>query len=310
MEEKSSLPESLVRTNTGLHGDEGIQWLDRLPAILARFRQEWSLELGPPFPRLSYNYAAPALRADGTQAVIKVGYPGREFLTEAHALQFYGGRGAVRLLEANLEEGVLLLERLTPGTMLLEVEDDQEAMTIASSVMRELWQPAPAHHPFPTVADWARGLIRLREEFGGATGPFPARLVEEAEQLFGGLLATQAEPVVLHGDLHHFNILKAEREPWLAIDPKGVVGEPAYEVGALLRNPIPEMRMWPNLDRILARRIDQLSEELGFSRERIRDWAVAQAVLSAWWTYEDKGDNLAGDIASAELLATVKAHGT
>jgi streptomycin 6-kinase len=99
----------------------------------------------------------------------------------------------------------------------------------------------------------------------------------------------------LHGDLHHYNILSAERQPWLAIDPKGIVGEPAYETGALIRNPVPQILSAPNLDRILARRIHQLSDELGYDRQRVYGWAVAQAVLSAWWTYEDTEGNVGED---------------
>jgi streptomycin 6-kinase len=115
-----------------------------------------------------------------------------------------------------------------------------------------------------------------------------------------------AEPVLLHGDLHHFNILAAERQPWLALDPKGVVGEPAYEVGALLRNPYPEFLTWPNLDRVLARRVNQLAEELGFDRERLVGWGFAQAVLSGWWSYEDHGHGWESGIALAELFARLR----
>ncbi len=114
-----------------------------------------------------------------------------------------------------------------------------------------------------------------------------------------------AEPVLLHGDLHHENILAAEREPWLAIDPKGLVGEPAYEVGAWLRNPMPQLLDMPQPGRILARRINQLAEELGFDRARLRDWGLAQAMLSAWWSMEDSGGLSIFSITCAELLAAI-----
>jgi streptomycin 6-kinase len=147
----------------------------------------------------------------------------------------------------------------------------------------------------------------MRAHFGGRTGPFPRALVEEAESLLAELLAAQAAPVLLHGDLHHDNILSAERAPWLAIDPKGVIGEPAYEVGALLRNWQPTLFAMPHPGRVTARRVDQLAEMLGIDRYRIRGWGLAQAVLSAWWTIEDGGDDWAPTIACAELLAAVKA---
>jgi streptomycin 6-kinase len=129
----------------------------------------------------------------------------------------------------------------------------------------------------------------LRATFDGATGPFTSRLVEQAERLFDDLLASSASPVLLHGDLHHQNILSAERAPWLALDPKGVVGEPAYEVGSLMRNPAPEMFSWPHPERLLLRRASILAETLGFERQRILAWSMAQAALSAWWSYKMHG---------------------
>jgi streptomycin 6-kinase len=149
-------------------------------------------------------------------------------------------------------------------------------------------------------------MQRMRHRFGGTSGPFPARLVEEAEVLFAELLGTMAEPALLHGDLHHDNILSAERQPWLALDPKGVVGEPAYEVGALLRNPLPQLLEMPQPGRIMARRVDQLAEALEIDRARIRGWGLAQAVLSAWWVIEDHGAGWEPAIACAELLAAIK----
>jgi len=280
-----ALPESFVRTITGLFEDRGVAWLEQLPTLIAECEARWTLRVGAPF-LLSYNYVAPATRADGTEIVLKLGVPNAEMRSEIEALRIYNGRGIAQMFYGNSDEGILLLERLRPGTMLSELEDDEAATAIAANVMRQLWQPAPAEHQFPTIAKWARGLDRLRAEFEGGSGPFPAKLVEQAEVLFAELIASMGEPVLLHGDLHHFNILTAEREPWLAIDPKGIVGEPAYEVGALLRNPNQEIATNP---KILARRIDQLSAELTIDRARIIGWGLAQAVLSSWWDYEDLG---------------------
>jgi streptomycin 6-kinase len=217
----------------------------------------------------------------------------------------------VQMLEADRERGAFVLERLTPGVSLVNMEDDERATAIAAEVMLELWRgPAgalPDEHAFPNIADWIAGMQRMREHFGGTTGPFPRALVEEAESLFADLLASQAAPVLLHGDLHHDNILSAERAPWLALDPKGVIGEPAYEVGALLRNWLPQLLERPDPGRVMARRVDQLAEALGIDRARIRGWGLAQAVLSAWWCIEDSGTGWEPTIACAELLAAVKA---
>jgi streptomycin 6-kinase len=188
---------------------------------------------------------------------------------------------------------------------LSSVEDDEKAISIAAAVMRQMWRSAPTEHPFPSVSDWGKGFARLRQHYGGGCGPFPTLLLEEAETLFAELSASMDEPVLLHGDLHQDNILAAQRHPWLAIDPKGLVGEPAYEIGSLLRNPFPQLLQTPNPGHILARRVDQLAEELDLDRVRIRGWGLAQAVLSAWWGVEDFGHIWDAALACAELLATI-----
>lgn len=236
---------------------------------------------------------------------MKLSFPDNpEVPAEAETLRLVEGDGMVRLLEWDQKQGALLLERCEPGTLLssLVAEDDARATTMASAVMRRPWRPAPAGYPFKTVTDWGRGFARLRAAFDGTSGPLPSARFEEAERLFTELCASMAEPVLLHGDLHHENILAARRQPWLAIDPKGVIGEPAYETGALLRNQLFHL---PDPQRVTARRIDQLSGELGLDRERIRQWALAQAVLSAVWTAEDHGQGWEEAMACADLLATL-----
>ena len=283
--------EDFARATVELHGEAGSLWLRSLPAVVERCAARWSLKVFPPFTPLSYNYAAPAEGPGGARFVLKVGVPVRELLTEIEALRAFDGRGAARLVEADASAGALLLERLEPGTPLTALceRDDAAATSTAASVMRKLWRTPPDGHTFPTVADWGKGFKRLRERFGGGTGPFPRALVEEAETLFRELLESSAEPALLHGDLHHGNILAAAREPWLAIDPKGLVAEPAYEVGALLRNPQPQLLRHPDPVRLTERRIAQLSDELDLEPARVRGWGLAQAVLSEWWTIEDGG---------------------
>ncbi len=294
------VPEPFARTIIELYADDGVAWLNRLPSLLAECERRWSLTLKSPFPNLSYNYVTLAVRSDGLDVVLKLGVPNPELSSEIAALHLYDSHGSVALLDADPERGILLLERLKPGTTLADLTDDERATTIAAEVMRELWRPAPTEHSFPTVAGWAAGMQRLRAEFGGGSGPFPVGLVAQAEALFAELLGSMAAPVLLHGDLHHWNILAAERRPWLAIDPKGLVGEPAYEAGALLRNQLPE---GPEAKRVLARRLDQLAEVLELDRARLAGWGMAQAVLSAWWSYEDHGHGWEEAIGCAELLA-------
>lgn len=284
-----SVPSRFATTMREVHGSAAEAWLQSLPGIVQRAARNWRLHLGQPFEPLSYNYVLRVAREDRTPAVLKAGFPCRELECELAALRHYGGRGIACLLAEDADAGVILIERLEPGLTLESLADDAQATSMAAAVMQKLWAPAPADGPFPSVADWGRGFARLRAAFNGGTGPFPAAVVDAAEEQFASLVASSAPAVLLHGDLHHGNILSATREPWLAIDPKGVLGEPAYEVGALLRNPAALYTSMPNPAAVTARRLSQLADELSFDRQRLKGWAFAQAVLSAWWTYEDHG---------------------
>ena len=236
-----SLPERFVCSTLDLFGEQGQAWLDNLPAFLGTLEERWGMRLKMPF-ELSYNYVAPGVRADGSEVVLKTWLVNKEMLSEMESLRLWDGRGIARLLDYDAEAGAMLLERLRPGTTLAEVADDDEATRIAAEVMKKLWIPAPEDPRglLCTADGWVRGMERLRAEFSGGVGPFPAHLVEAAERLFADLLASAGPMRLLHGDLHHWNILAAQREPWLALDPKGLVGEVAYEPGALLRNRWPE----------------------------------------------------------------------
>jgi streptomycin 6-kinase len=284
-----------------MHGDQGRAWLDALPATLDEFAQRWSLDLHAPF-ELSYNYVCPSIRTDGSEAVLKLGFPDRELLSEMHALQVYNGRGIVQLLKADFEQQVFLLERIRPGIALVTLDDDDERTRIAAQVMGQLWKPVTGDRPLLTVENWTAGLKKLRPHYNGTTGPFPEYLVDAAEHIFAEFVPSQDERVLLHGDLHHWNILSATRQPWLALDPKGVIGEREYEVGALLRNPWGEIHKHPDIKQIQERRIDILAEALRFDRQRMLGWGVAQAVLSAWWSVEDHGDGWKGAMRVAEIL--------
>jgi streptomycin 6-kinase len=272
--------------------------LPSLATRIAACEERWNLIVGTPFP-FSYGFVAPARAAAGLDVVLKITNPNAETANEIAALRHYAGRAAVRLLDADDAKGHFLLERVMPGTRLSSIENDTEATLIAARLMRELFAPLPAAHQFPTAATWTEGLKRLRCHFGSGTGPFPQHLVETAESLFNELLASGEPPVLVHGDLHHENILAAGARGWLAVDPKGVAAEPAYEVGALLRNPTP--RLWSNVA-VQRRRIEILSDELGIDRMRLVKWGVAQSVLSAWWSYEDEDIEWEAELVCAEKL--------
>jgi len=264
----------------------------------------------PPFENLSFHYVAPVVLSDGTEAVLKVGM--EDVGSEVRALRAFGGRGCVRLIDADIERGVMLLERLRPGAVLTSLaneENDVVATSIAASVMRKLWCPPPPGHELLTIDDWedgAKGFVHLRNRFNGGTGPMPPKIVDYAESLFSELSASASDKVVLHGDLHHDNIVSAEREPWLAIDPKGTIGEPAYDIGAILRNSWMDRHVISDPRRMMKRRIHQFGDLLNLDKRRIRDWGIAQGVLSVIWGigYEDR--NWRPDLGCVEILRGIE----
>lgn len=301
------LPTEFQRTIMDGYGARGERWLMDLPALLARLAQRWSLELLPHYD-LSYNYVAPAVRAGGTPVVLKVGVPNVELISEMTALRHYDGRGMVRLLESDEEAGALLLERIIPGVPLAEVKDDDVATRIAADVMTRYIIPAPGDPDgkLRTAEGWSRGFTRLRQTFDGTTGPYPQRIVEQAERSAEEILATAGPPMLLHGDLHHWNILTSERDGWLALDPKGVVSEAEMEVCQWMMNQWPDGAGLSALRAQAQRRISIFHEVLGWDPQRLRMHTLVRAVLSTWWTYEDHKRVDVKGIAFMEAVADLR----
>lgn len=260
-------------------------FLKALPEQIAEASARWHLTDIQPSPELSYNFVAFATRGDD-QVVLKMSVPNGDMESEIAALRSFGGEGACKLIDYDEEKSWMLLERLKPGVMLSTLEDDEEATNIAADVMQKIWRPAPEDDVFIRLSDWFNGLKELRAMFNGETGPLNEKLVERVEGLVKDFLIENHRPVLMHGDFHHFNILSSERG-WLVIDPKGVVGPACYEVGPLLINPWGDLLGRKDYRGMTKRRIDILHERLGFERDRIHEWGLAHAILSAWWGIED-----------------------
>jgi streptomycin 6-kinase len=296
------LPQSFVHTIQNTFGRRGRDWLKTLPDLIAEGARHWELTDIQPVPDLSYNFVAFAGQGN-EEVILKIGVPDRELVSEMATLRLFNGQGAAHMLQADLGQGMFVLERLKPGDRLVALEDDQQATQIAADVMLKLWQPALLEKSLIKLSDWFKGFHRLRSRFHGGTGPLDQKLVEEAEGAVKDFFAEDYEPMLIHGDLHHFNILLSARG-WLAIDPKGVIGPAAYEVGPLLINPRDKLLSDSNPEVRMKKRIDILSERLGFERQRIRLWGLAHAVLSAWWNLEDN-ENWKNDMACAAIFASL-----
>ncbi len=295
------LPASLVRNVTGAFAD-GARWLNDLPALLAACLEKWDLSVaGKPFD-LSFHYVVPVLQMGKFPAVLKLGLPTLEFSAEARALRRFEGHGAVALLETDESLGALLLERVDPGTTLAAGKDRVEAVGIAAQTMLKLWQATTTDAEFRSLESWTGGLGKLRRHFSGSTGPLDAGLVDRAEKVRAELLQGKQPSRLLHADLHHFNILYGNEPGWVAIDPKGVIGDPSYELASFLLNPAPEIF----LDRSIQRaRVTMLADQLNLDAQRIVRWAFFQAILGAWWTIEDGGRDWEISIAAARVLLSL-----
>jgi streptomycin 6-kinase len=253
----------------------GAEWLESLPRLAGECAERWSLRLGAPFEQGHVSLTLRATLEDESPGVLKLNFPEQETEHEADALAHWRGEGAVRLLEVDRERRALLIERAVPGTSLWELEDDEEATRIAAQVLRRLWERPPAeNHPYRVLAGEAQGWMRqLRADWEADGRPFEEALVEAGEEAARGLSSSQPSLVVCHQDFQGSNVLRAEREPWLAIDPKPIVGEPAFDVASLLRD-----RRWAISGEVIRRRLDLLADELDLDRERMRGWGIVHAL--------------------------------
>jgi len=285
-----------------LYGQQGQAWLDNLPRLTETLTKKWGLSDVQVLPNLSYNYVASCVQGN-RPTVLKIGFNKHEVLSEMHALKLFAGNGCVALLHADAEQGALLLQRIVPGTSLktLPPEQDRHAAEITSQVIKKLQHQSarnPQQEGVPRVENWLTTLDKNWD--------LPQQHLVKARALKNHLLATTTHTVVLHGDLHNDNILSCGDNEWLAIDPKGVIGDQVYEVGAAIYNPIPEAVDRNTAKKIMRDRIDICAESLGFDRQRIVDWAFVQVVLRSCWALEDniqdKRDDTAYFLKMAENL--------
>lgn len=296
-----TIPPVLRRNVVAVWGEAGRRFLSELPDTVAAVAARWDLAVDEPYP-LSYHWVAPATRADGTAAVLKLAPPGADQLgRQAAALAAFGGHGAVRVLAHDPTAAALLLERAVPGTPVaaLVPGDDERATAAIAAVIRRLHRPVPPDCPLPALSAEGAAFAAHLARFPG-DHPLPRHLVTRAAGLFDELCADAPAPVVLHGDLHHDNVLAAAREPWLAIDPHGMVGDPAFEAAPMLYNPDPARRDPGLLARVPAR-VEQLADGIAAPVERVRAWGFVMAVLSEVWTVQD-GAGPAGRPLDVALL--------
>jgi streptomycin 6-kinase len=238
------------------------------------------LQTAAPFPYACTSLALPARLPAGEDVVLKIQFPDRESEREADALELWNGDGAVLLLEHDPDRHALLLERCLPGTPLSDLEQDA-ALDVMVRLLPRLWKPAGP--PFRSLEHEARWWAAyLPERWQRAAEPFERELLAAALEALNSLPGSQGEQVLVHQDLHAGNVLRAQRERWLVIDPKPLAGEREFGVAALVRG-----GELGHGEGFVRHRLERLSADLGLDRERVRAWSLAQTVA---WAFE--GDDV------------------
>ncbi|MCC9306268.1 aminoglycoside phosphotransferase family protein [Kitasatospora sp. RB6PN24] len=274
------MPGAFVRSTIEREGERGAAWLAGLPELVAELMNGWGCRTDGEVMHGGVGIIVPVQRSTGGPAVLKVSFPHPGNVHEPDAFAAWDGRGAVRLFERDDDRFAMLLERARAST-LAEVEDGDEVVAVAGRINRRLAIPAPPG--LPRLRDQA-GVWKeqLRKDAVELPHTMPPRAVDAAVMTVDELGRTQPD-ILVHGDLHARNILRADREAWLAVDPKGCVGDPAYDGGTLLKSRALALLEAGDLRKSVHRALDVFAEAAELDRERVRRWAQFHAVQAAFW---------------------------
>jgi streptomycin 6-kinase len=267
------IPQRFADATVAREGEAGTAWLTELPGIIEELLSEWGCTIDGDIVHGQVGVVVPV-----RDAVLKVSFPhpGNDF--EPHAFEAWRGRGAVKLYERDDARYAMLLERVHGSTL---VEQPDGVATIAGDLLRQLTIPAPDGLPRMSAKadEWAAELQRDAAELDH---PLPDAVVEQAMAVVDELCRDQPETMV-HGDFHSSNILRADREPWLVVDPKGYVGDPAYDATTFLRTRAAHQLGADDLINVLNRELELFAEVAELDPARIRRWAQLNMVQSAFW---------------------------
>src|SRR3989344_5751794 len=295
------IPSQLRKNVQDEWGNKGEEWLGTLPKIIEKCERLWHVEAEESSFELSYNYVTSVRQEDGSAAILKVGYPHEELFNEVKTLKVLDGRCTARLLNSSLELGAMLLEKLQPGIVLktIQKDNDEEATKIAADLIKNFPIPVPVGVELPTVTAWTAVFKSIKKK---KDSPMPLIVLEKAESLFTDLDQSKTADALLHGDLHHDNILFDDTRGWLGIDPKGVIGEPLFNAARFLNNPNPYLSEMDNPKRIIERRLEMLSSAFEADKNRLAAWAYVDCILTACWWIETGGTTCNFSLQCAEIF--------
>lgn len=275
-----AVPDGYVTDFGNRDGERGARWLAGLPALADRVAKRWSLRPDGPALHGFIGVAWPVLLPDGTKAMLKISWPNDEGADEALALDVWDGRGAVRLLDRDDDDFALLLERLDPHHSLTDEPIDAATVT-AGELLRRLTVPAPEalRRRLPDLAvKWTTALPADAARLGD---PVPAHLLDAAVALCREL-GPVAGTSMVNEDMHYFNVLRGDREPWLVIDPKPLSGDPEFTVIPMLWNRYAETGGPQGIQA----RFDAFTDAAGLDRDLARRWTLVRAVGNWLWSLD------------------------
>lgn len=280
------VPEALAASHSKHFGASGRAWIAALPDLAAAFLDRWALRPDGPGRHGMASLVLPVTRADGTPAALKLQPVTDEHATEPVGLRMWDGDGSVRLLDHDPDTGTMLLERLDAARPLSSVADDDTAMGVLAGLLERL-VAVRAPEGLRRLADIAADML---DQVPGAVpalaDPADRRLVRTCASAVAELVGEPGDRL-LHWDLHYDNVLAAEREPWLAIDPKPLAGDPGFDLLPALDNRWDEVVASGDVSRSVLRRFDLLTEALRLDRRRATGWTLGRVLQNALWDVED-----------------------
>jgi streptomycin 6-kinase len=280
------VPAALAASYSKHSGASGRAWIAALPALAADFLDHWALRLDGPARHGMASLVLPVIRADGTPGVLKLQPVSEENAAEPIGLRAWHGAGVVRLLDHDPDTGTMLLERLDATRPLSSVVDDTAACEILAELLARL-VAVPAPEGLRHLADIAAAMLEeLPRAVTALRDVAEQRLVRSCASAVAELIGEPGDRL-LHWDLHYDNILAGQREPWLAIDPKPLAGDPGFDLLPALDNRWDEMVATGDVTRAVLRRFDLLTEVLGLDRQPATGWTLGRVLQNALWDIED-----------------------
>ncbi|MFE7505230.1 aminoglycoside phosphotransferase family protein [Promicromonospora sp. NPDC057488] len=300
------VPDAFVRTTIEREGESGAAWLAELPGIVDALTARWECAPDGAVLHGGVGVIVPVRRRSGDAAMLKVSFPHPGNVHEPDAFAAWGGRGAVLLHARDDARFAMLLERAQTSTLAdADADYGDDLVAVAGRLSRRLAVPAPPGLPRlrHRAEAWEQELHRDAEELPHR---LPAYVVDAAVATVREVVSVQPD-VLVHGDLHPRNILRADREPWLAVDPKGYAGDPAYDAGALLKARAVTFLEADDLRKAVRRTLDVFAEAAELDRERVQRWAQLHLVQAAFWGRR-RGFRIARNGAPVDRLTEYAEH--